>query len=362
MLRLKSFGAMLVASLTMLGRNRLLLIASLGLSLISIFVFGWLFGSGGSATLRLGLDNQDHTPLSNQIAAQLRGSASIHVYDGSQNAELTALRSGNRDAVLVIPSGFGAGLAQGKSELSVYYDQSNPVTQAIARMAIQSIVASLNAQASGHPAAVALQEQSVSVHTLREIDWLTPGMLGMLLMWSNLSVGAVLVQWRKQGILRRLAATPLRPIELVSAQIIAYVLLSLAQGAVLLGVAHVVFGVTVTGALWTLALTMALGALAMLAVGFVIGSFAPSQQVAQSLTYLISFPMMFLSGTYFPTSSAPAFLTPVIKAMPLWYLIDALRSIMNNGASLAAVQTNLLVLAAWMVVALIVSISAFRWA
>lgn len=362
MFRLKSFGAMLLASVMMLWRNRILIISSLGLALISIFVFGWLFGSNGSSTLRLGLDNQDHTPLANQVAAQLRKSASIQVYSGSRDSEVAALRSGNRDAVLIIPAGFAASMAHGDSRLAVYYDQSNPVTQAIARMAIQSIAENINAQVSGRPQVVTLSEQAVSVHAIRQIDWLTPGMLGMLLMWANLSVGSVLVQWRKQGILRRLAATPLRPVELVSAQILAYVALSIAQGAVLLLVAHAVFGVTVAGSMWALALTMTLGALAMLAVGFVIGSFAPNQQVAQSLTYLISFPMMFLSGTYFPTSSAPAFLTPVIKAMPLSYLIDALRNIMNNGASVAAMQTNLLVLAAWTVVALIVSITAFRWA
>ena len=360
-MRIQAFISMLRASFVMLLRNRLLLITSLGLALISIFVFGWLFGSGGSPTLRLGLVDQDHTPLSGQLASQLRSSASISLHTGGQVAELAALRSGGRDAVLVIPAGFAASMTQGTSTLSVYYDQSNPVTETSARMAIQSIVASLNAQALGRTPAVRLSEQAVSVHAIRQIDWLTPGMLGMLLMWANLSVGSVLVGWRKQGILRRLAATPLRPAELVGSQILARVSLSLAQGAALVGVAYLAFGVQIEGSVWALALTVALGALAMLAVGFVIGSFAPSQEVAQSLTFLIGFPMIFLSGSYFPVSSAPAFLTPLIEAMPLSYLNDALRAIMTNGAGLATVQTDLLVLSAWLVVALILSIRAFRW-
>ena len=66
-------------------------------------------------------------------------------------------------------------------------------------MAVQSIVAGLNERAAGRPSPVTLEEQAVSVHHLRQIDWLTPGMLGMLLMWANLTVGAVLVTWRKQG-------------------------------------------------------------------------------------------------------------------------------------------------------------------
>lgn len=358
----KSFGAMLIASMSMLARNRVLLMTSLGLALISIFVFGWLFGSNGSAKLQLGLADEDRTAVSGQMVGQLRGNDSITLSTGGQSAELAALRSGNRDVVLVIPTGFASDLTQGHAALSVYYNQSNPAMEAAARGAVQSIVASMNASMTGRAPILSLSEQAVSVHQLRQIDWMTPGMLGMLVMWSNLSVGAVLVQWRKQGVLRRLAATPLRPSVLIGSQILARVLISVAQGATLLAVAIWVFKVQVVGSWLALALVVTLGALAMLSVGFVIGSLARSEEVAQTLNMLISFPMMFLGGTYFPTTGAPAFLTPLIKAMPLTYLNDALRAIINNGSSLAATQTDLLVLAAWMVVALAISIRAFRWA
>jgi ABC-2 type transport system permease protein len=358
----KSFGAMLLASLNMLRRNRILLATSLGLALISIFVFGWLFGSGGASKLQLGLVDEDHTPVSTQLARQLRANDSISLFTGDQSEELAALRAGNRGAVLVITPGFAAGLARGHASLAVYYNQSNPVTAAVAQSAIQSIVAGMNDAMVGRAPAVSLSEQAVSVRQLRQIDWMTPGMLGMLLMWSNLSVGAALVAWRKQGTLRRLAATPLRPSVLIGSQIVARVLISVAQGAVLMAIAIWVFNVQVVGSWLALGVIVTLGALAMLSIGFFIGSFAPSQEVAQTLSILISFPMMFLSGTYFPTTGAPAFLTPIINVMPLTYLNDALRSVINNGASLASTQTDLLVLAAWMVVALIVAIRAFRWA
>jgi ABC-2 type transport system permease protein len=357
----KSFAAMLLASVTMLRRNRVLLVTSLGLALISIFVFGWLFGSNGSPKLRLGVVDQDDSTLSTQLTSQLGASSSISLATGTQDAELAALRAGNRDAVLVIGPGFAAGFARRQASLAVYYDQSNPVTAATTRMAVQSIVAGINAQAAGQPPAVSLDEQAVSVHNLRQIDWLTPGMLGMLIMWANMSVGIVLVRWRKQGVLRRLAATPLRPSVLIATQVLARVVLSVAQGAVLLGVAMAVFGVQVVGSWATLALVVVLGSLALLSIGFVIGSFAPTEDVAQTLNILLSFPMMFLGGSYFPISGAPALLMPVIRALPVYYLNDALRAIINNGASMVAVQTDLLVLAAWMVVALAASIRAFRW-
>jgi ABC-2 type transport system permease protein len=358
---MKSFVSTLYANLLMLLRNRTLLITSLGLALLSILVFGWLFGGDNTLRLRLGIVDQDASVTSQQVTAQLDASDSLKVSRGSRDDELQALRAGRRDAVIVIGDGFGAGLAQGHAVMEVYYDQSNPVTQTATRMAIQSIVASLNAQISGRPSPLTLDERAVSVHNLRQIDWLAPGMIGMLLMYANLSVGAALVTWRKQGVLRRLAATPLRQSTLIGGQALARLLLSLAQAAVLIVVAMLVFKVQITGSLLALGAMITLGAMVMLSLGFVIGSFARNPELATSLTFLISFPMMFLGGSYFPTDGAPAFLAPIIKVLPLTYLNDALRQIINNGADLAAVRIDALALAAWMVAALLLSFRAFRW-
>jgi len=358
---MQAFLALLGSSILMLVRNRGLLITSLGLALISMLVFGWLFGSNGTPKLALGVANSDTSPAGRQVVAQLEASQSLVVITGTQEAELQALRGGRRDAVIVLGPSFGADLAAGHASIAVYYDQSNPVTQSTTRMAVQSIVASLNAQASGGTVPVSLDERAVNVHNLRQIDWLTPGMLGLLLLWGNLSVGGLLAQWRQQGILKRLAATPLRPGVLVGTQMLARLILSLLQCTLLVAISLAVFHVQVVGSWPVLALVVALGALTLMAIGFVAGSFARTPEAAQSITLLISFPMMFLGGSYFPTSGAPDFLKPVIQALPLSYLNDALRQVMNNGADLAGIQTDLLILLAWMAAALLLSNRAFRW-
>jgi ABC-2 type transport system permease protein len=358
---MKAFIAMFGAGVRMLRRDRTLLIVSLGLPLISIFVFGWLFGSSSTQTLQLGVVDQDQSATTAQLVSQLKQTPSLAVTVGTQDAELQALRDGHRGSVLVLAPGFGTDLAAGHAQVRVYYDESNPVVAATARMAVQSIVASLNQQASGMPAPVSISEEAVSAHDLRQIDWLTPGMLGMLLLYANLNVGGQIVQWRKQGIMRRLAVTPLRPSVLVSTQVLSRLMLSLLQGAVLMAIAMAVFHVRVTGSWPALVAVVIAGALAMLALGFVVGSFAKDAAVAEAAFFLISFPMTFLSGSYFPTESAPAFLTPLIKALPLTYLNDALRQVINSGANFAVVQSDLLVLAAWLVVATMFSARAFRW-
>lgn len=359
---MNAFRTMFLASVTMLRRNRVLLITSLGLALLSIFVFGWLFGSNGTPRLELGVVDLDTSPLAQQMTQGLRASDSLQVFTGTQDEELQALRNGHRNAVIVLEPGFGQALTTGQqTSIAVYYDESSPVMAANARMAVQSIVTSLNQQAMHQPSPITLKEQAVSVHNLRQIDWLTPGMLGMLLMWANLSVGVALVEWRQRGILRRLAVTPLRPGVLISTQMLARLTLSLLQGAALIAVAMLVFHVQVIGSWLALGVTVALGALALQGVGFAVGSFARTPEVANAAFFLISFPMMFLSGSYFPTDSAPAFLAPLIKVLPLTYLNDALRQIINNGAALDGVRADLLIIAAWMVVAVLLSTRAFRW-
>jgi len=121
------------------------------------------------------------------------------------------------------------------------------------------------------------------------------------------------------------------------------------------------FKVQMVGSWLALAVTVTLGALMMMSLGFIAGSFARTPDAAQTVTILVSFPMMFLGGSYFPTTGAPPFLMPVIQAMPLTYLNDALRQIINNGVGLAGVRTDLLVITAWMVATLLFSMRAFRW-
>jgi ABC-2 type transport system permease protein len=358
---MKTFSAMVLAAVKMQLRNRLFLVTSLGIALLSILVFGWLLGGSGSLKLSLAVVNQDTSPVGAQLLAQLQKSDALQVRAESQSVALSELSAGHRDAVIVIGPDFGASLHQGHARLTVYYNQSNPTTLAMTRQAIQSIVDNLNDSLTGRQPALSLQEEGVSVHSLRTIDFILPGMLGLMLMWTNLNAGAIFVAWRERGILRRLAATPLPPGTLVSAQMIARVLLSLLQAVVLLVVGIWLFHVQVVGSWLLLTMVVLLGALAMLAIGLGIGGLAKNSDAVQGITFLVSFPMMFLGGSYFAVSDAPSFLQPLVSVLPLTYLNDALRQVVNNGAGLSAVQGDLLTLAGWVVGGSLVAMRLLRW-
>ena len=352
---------LLRTNFTMLIRQRALIISSLGLAVISMLVFGFLFSDNSSLKTVLGVVDQDHSSISAQVISQLQKSDALKIYTGTSDEEQLALKDGQRNAIIVIPVGFGSRIVQGGAHLQVFYDQSNPITTATTQLTLQAIVDGINRAAVHQPGPVTLVQQAVAVKDMRTIDFITPGMLGMLLMFANLGVGVLLANWREMGITRRLAATPLRPISMISSHLVARLGLSLVQAVILLALAIWIFSVHIYGSIALLTLVVILGALTMLAIGFAIGSFVKKSETANSVILLVSFPMMFLGGSYFNVNGAPSFLQPLIHALPLYYLNDALRQVINYGAGWSAIQTSVLVLLAWIVASMLLVWRMFKW-
>ncbi len=104
-----------------------------------------------------------------------------------------------------------------------------------------------------------------------------------------------------------------------------------------------------------------LGAITFLALGYVIASYARTEESANALTSVVQFPLMFLSGIFFPIAFMPDWLQPVAALMPLTYLGDALRQTMVGGAAYAPLSVDALVLGGWLVVSFLISARFFRW-
>jgi ABC-2 type transport system permease protein len=139
------------------------------------------------------------------------------------------------------------------------------------------------------------------------------------------------------------------------------VIVAIAQSLILVGLAWAVFGLVVRGSWLLIFVAIVLGSLAFLAIGFAISGFARNVETAASYANLVTFPMLFLSGVFFPIDSAPAWLQPITHVLPLSYLVDALREPMTRGEGLSAVWLDWLVLLATFAIALTVAIRFFRW-
>jgi ABC-2 type transport system permease protein len=139
------------------------------------------------------------------------------------------------------------------------------------------------------------------------------------------------------------------------------ILIAFTQAIIIVAVGSLLFGVEVVGSLILVAAFVTLGAMAFLALGYVIASFAKTEDSANGMTSMIQFPMMFLSGAFFQIDQMPQFLQVVARIIPLTYLADALRQVMVGGAAFAPLWVCAAVLLGWLVVCFGIAARKFQW-
>ena len=288
---------------------------------------------------------------------------------GVVGTDLTAFDSATALAVEPFPTvddGLRA-LREGKVALLVerpadgsvlyHYDDTNPEgrdARMRADMAVQ--------ERAGRTDPVVAQEQFMREPGSRYIDFLIPGLLGMNLMGGSIwSMGFAIVDARRRKLMKRLVATPMpRHYYLLSFLISRLAMLVVEVGA-FLGFAVLVFGVPVRGSLVLVAALCVLGTLAFGAIGLLLSSRARTIETASGLMNVTMLPMWILSGVFFSSQRFPDVVQPIIAALPLTALNDALRATMLQGATVTQIAPQLGVLAAWLIVCFPVALKLFRW-
>jgi ABC-type multidrug transport system permease subunit len=208
----------------------------------------------------------------------------------------------------------------------------------------------------------ALSRQSVSGSEIRYVDWVIPGVLGMNIMFSALfGVGYVIVRYRKNGVLKRLRATPLSAFEFLSAQIVSRMIMIVAVTVLVYGGTDLVVDFRMAGSYWLLLLILVLGALSMISVGLLVAARISSEEAANGLLNLLSWPMMLLSGVWFSLEGSHPLVQNLSLVLPLTHMIDAARAVMIDGAGLTDVAGQLAVLALFSVVFVGIGSKTFRW-
>lgn len=206
------------------------------------------------------------------------------------------------------------------------------------------------------------EKQAVSGQGVRYVDWLIPGLLGMNIMFSAMyGVGYVIVRYRKNGVLKRLKATPLSAVEFLAAQIISRLWLIVAVViAVYFGTDFFV-GFAMHGSYFNLFLSFAVGGICMISLGLVVASRIASEELAEGLLNLLNWPMMFLSGVWFSLEGTHPMVQKLAQLLPLTHMIDAARAVMLDGASLVDIAPQLGILLLMTLIFLALGARLFRW-
>lgn len=204
--------------------------------------------------------------------------------------------------------------------------------------------------------------QSIAGRKIRYIDWAIPGILAMNIMFSSLfGIGYVIVRYRKNGVLKRLQASPVRPIEFLTAQAISRLIIVLAVISIVYVAANLALDFIMLGSYLTLLVIAVLGIMTLLSLGLIVASRLSSEELASGLLNFFAFPMMLLSELWFSLDGAPAWMSAVSQALPLTHMTQAARAVMLDGAGFSEISHHLIVLAVMTVVFLGIAASLFRW-
>jgi ABC-type multidrug transport system permease subunit len=240
---------------------------------------------------------------------------------------------------------------------SYAFDTTQPESRA-ARLAVDAALQ----KAGGRADVFTPGRAEVTEPGARYVDFLVPGLLGMNLMGTGMwGIGFSLVVARNGHLLKRLVAAPARKSHLLAAQIISRLIFLVFEAGALLVFAHFLLGVPVRGSLLALAGVSVLGAMAFSGLGLLTAARPRTIEGVSGLMNLVMVPMWIFSGIFFSTDRFPAAAQPLVQALPLTALNDALRGVMLDGASVAALLPELGLLVAWGAVSFVVALKIFRW-
>ena len=275
------------------------------------------------------------------------GSA-IHAQVLPQETALNGLRLGKFDLV-VIPHGNGG--------FEYRYDPARPES-VLSHAEVDDVLQA----AAGRKDPIPTTTVESSEPGSRYIDFLIPGLLGMNLMNSGMwGVGFSLVEMRQRKLLKRYVGTPMRRSDFLLAIMTSRVILMIIEVGFLLGFGVLFFHMRLMGSVWALALIGALGSLSFGGLGLLTASRAQKIESISGLINLVMMPMWIFSGVFFSYERFPAIVQPLIKALPLTALNDALRATINEGTALASQSGRMLVLVLWGGVSFVLALRWFRW-
>ena len=197
---------------------------------------------------------------------------------------------------------------------------------------------------------------------VRYIDWVIPGVIGMNIMFGALfGIGYVIVRYRKFGVLKRLSATPVTAMEFLSAQILSRLWLLLVVNLVIFIGMDLFLDFRMHGSYFDLLLVFVLGCVNLICCGLVVAARISSEEVANGVLNLFSWPMMFLSGVWFSLEGAHPLMQKFALLLPLTHITAAAREIMIDGVGIIGIADHLLVLGISSVILLWIGARIFRW-
>lgn len=301
------------------------------------------FPSQGSQPIRVGVPPG---AASEALRKTLTANDRIVVREVSSEDELRQLREG--DVHVIVRPG----------DPPTYRFDPDRAESRIARLVVDDALK----RAGGRSDPWQAREDAVAIPGSRYVDWLIPGIVALSIMNNSMwSIGFMTVQMRLRKLLKRMAASPMRKWQFLLAQVLARLLFLGPEVAVPLVFGALAFGMPVRGSILTIAFVALAGAVAFGSIGLLVGSRVRTLEAVSGLMNLTMVPMWVLSGVFFSSSNFPEAVQPLIRALPLTAVVDALRAVVLEGATLGRIGRELATLAVWALVPFAIGLRIFKW-
>ncbi|HSW37792.1 MAG TPA: ABC transporter permease [Candidatus Saccharimonadales bacterium] len=347
-------------------RDRLALFFGILFPLIFLFVFGGISGgSANSVSFKVALLNQSKSSFAKSFVKQVE-SEKVFKIDKTVTDLTTAqdkMTKSQLDGTIVLPPDFGKplnGVPSGKAQ--IIYTQNNDQAGQTLTSLLEQTFKGINAKFVKTTMPFSVEGKRTNNKSLTSFDYTFAGLLG----FSILGLGIfgpvnVFPELKKQGILRRLHTTPLKVWQYFVSTMISQAIIGLISLAVMFIAARVVFDLKVVGNYFEIAAFLVFSIMLILGIGLAIGGWARNERQAAPLANIIVFPMMFLSGTFFPRFLMPEWLQHVSNYLPLTPVIDGARFMTTEGKHLTQMAPQLGLMSIWLVIIYIIAFKVFRW-
>ena len=370
-----------------LFRNRMGLVLLILMPIFMMTMVGFIYPSETSLNnVDIALVNEDqgfgNYNLSSTFIMALNSinenASMVHFKDASSLADVREMiQTGDAEGGIIISNDFSSNIMNGQQgTITIVTDESNPQMSAIIQTVLNQVfdqmsraLAQQNVQKLGvNPNATLAVVEPYNIQTTGAVegnfsyfDFIAPGIMAMTVMMSVMTgLPAAISHERELGTLDGMMVAPINRLSVILGKTLAQMARGILQGVLILVLAMVLFGVTVHGSIVLVFALLLLGVFSFVGLGVVLTSFAKDQETAVMMMTTIMFPMMFLSGVFFPIEQMPWFMQGIAKFLPLTYVADSLRKVMVLGASIPEISSELSILIVFGLVMIAIAVPVFK--
>lgn len=360
-----SFVAILQKEFKHIFRDRGTLVMFFMLPVIQLSLFGFL--DQNVRNLPTVIVDQDQTRYSRELIDELRATKTFEITATTNSPEQgrAMIAQGTARVGVMIPPDFHDKRARRENaQFLVLIDGSDSNVSAQALASINGLAAQQNfeaARALGAKQLISAQPIVLFNPGGRTANYIIPGLVAILLQIAAMVLASIaIVREREQGTMEQLLVTPINPVGLVLGKLAPYLVIGIAEMALILLIMRWGFAVPIQGCLLFLFATAVMYLFALLALGLTISMRAQTQMAAQQMAQMLLLPSIFLSGYIFPVAGLPKVLYWIGRGLPATHMIDVMRGAVLRSAGPFDLLPSLLALAGISVVLVTLSVRRVR--